>query len=141
LSTPSIDSRGGGEIGDGIEGAKPNRSSMRRRSSSRSSLRAPASTSISTGSVTISGPSPAISSAMRWSAVLPVPRSYSTHAEYRPGSRGARPGIGRHLAHRVRTLHRQRLLARHRLARQMPQRKVNGLGLGVDPVAALIAST
>src|ERR1019366_3261320 len=45
------------------------------------SVRAPASTSMITGSVTATGPSAAIRSLRRRSAVLPVARSYSTQAE------------------------------------------------------------
>src|SRR6266487_5472127 len=58
-----------------------NRSKRRRRSASRASLRAPASTSMITGSVTAIGPSAAMSSERRRSVVLPVARSYSSQAE------------------------------------------------------------
>ena len=41
-----------------------------------------------------------------------------------------RRDIFRRREHRVRALHRQRLLARHGLARQMPKGEIDGLGLG-----------
>src|ERR1019366_2426004 len=58
-----------------------NRSSRRRRSVSRASVRAPASTSMITGSGTAIGASAAIRSLRRRSTVLPADRSYSTQAE------------------------------------------------------------
>jgi hypothetical protein len=58
-----------------------NRRSSRLKLASRRSSRAPTSTSMTTGSVTTSGPLVAISSVSRMSTALPVARSYSTQAD------------------------------------------------------------
>ena len=135
LSTPSIDSRGGGEVGNGIEGRQPNQSSMRRRSLPRSSLR-PGQHLHHHQLGDHWGPVARDSSAMRWSTVLlKAPVVLDPRRGIGQDHAGARTGIGRHLAHRVRTLHLQRLPRASSAGPPDAAVQLNGLVL-CGPVAA-----
>src|SRR5580658_227712 len=108
-----------------------NRSRRRRRSASRASVRAPASTSMITGSVTAIGPSVAISSVSRRSTALPVARSYSTQADVSARIMPPRRAcICGYFIDRVGAAHGQGFLAAHRLSGQVPEGELDGFGFG-----------
>ena len=77
-----------------------------------------------------------MSSAMRRSTSLPVPRSYSTQAEVSARITRCRPGRCRQVSLQWHVLRdSERLVASHRLPGEMAQREIHGFGLGVDVVA------
>src|SRR5579859_7784918 len=108
-----------------------NRSRRRRRSAARASVRAPASTSMITGSVTAIGPSVAINSVRRRSTALPVARSYSTQADVSARIMPPpRAGIRGYFIDRAGAAHGQGFLPAHGLSGQVPEGELDGFGLG-----------
>src|SRR3984893_6188788 len=113
-----------------------NRSRRRRRSAYRASVRAPARTSMITGSVTAIGPSAAIRSLRRRSTGLPVALSYSTQAEVSASIICSPRGFVRgRLLDRVGAAHRQGFLPAHGLSGEVPESELDGLGHGTQAVA------
>ena len=120
----SIDACRAIEVRSGIEPKEAKRQQELRRSNSRSSLREPANTSMMTGSVTDSGPSPAINSTTHLWTTLGVARSYSAQADVSDRIILARQPIGYRAEsrRRVSNFHCQCLLRSHRLSSQIAER-------------------
>jgi hypothetical protein len=79
LPAAPVDQCCGIEVGRRVEGQEPAAQHQPPQVVPRALLRAPATTSMITGSVTTSGPSAAIDAVMRSSTGLPVAPSYSIH--------------------------------------------------------------
>jgi hypothetical protein len=123
------------EIGDGVESQK-----MKTREESTEvrdppSSRAPASTSIITGSVAAMSSLAEISSDRRVSTGLPVALSYSTQADV--SARITNRCVARHLRRigdGIGATHSQGLLTGHRLTCELSKGEIDGLCLGLSPV-------
>lgn len=86
--------------------------------------------------MTASGPSASISTFIRWSTALFVPRSYSAQADVSAKIMHAVWGdVGRRLTDGMRSPQRQCLFAAHRLPGQVSQRQIDSIGLGPNALA------
>ncbi len=132
----TVDAYRAGEVGGRVEAENSNRSKSRRRSDSRRSSRAPARTSMMTGSVTATGPSVRMRSVRRRSAGLSVERSYSTHAEVSTRITEVLVGECPREPRRWRARLAWPAPARgHGFAGQVTQREVDGFRLGPNAMA------